>query len=644
MAKTGKKFLFYLLFGLCALAFVPGWLVSAQANIEVSATVDRNELSIADTLTYNVKISSDRSVGANEPELPSLDGFDLLNKWSSMEARAQFVSKPNGEQEMRTIRTQVYSFMLQPKRIGAIKIGVAYVEVEGKKYQTKPISITVRKGPPSNPNAGGRQNLAGGDEGEDDEDLLFNQLLRRRGGLFAPPSGLGRSRNLNINDAFSLQAVADKSKVFANEQITVSWYLVTTGLVRDLDTLKYPDLKGFWKEDIEVATNLNYQDDVINGIAVKKALLATSALFALKPGSFAIDPYRAKASVIVGGGAFGAFGFGQPVTLTKSSREVKIEVLPLPTEGKPENFTGAVGQFEVSAKAAGAGFKVNQPVEFKIRIEGRGNAKLIDLPAIQLPPALELYEQKSESKFFAGGTSFKEFKLLIIPRQAGVFTIPQISFGVFDPQTKRYMVKSTEPYTLQVAPGEPGTGVDTAPSPGATPSTKPSPQEPKSWEPPLNLRFDPGSSLGSEAKRNFWLLVFAAIALALMVQAWREFGWSQSASSQIAKRLRPRLRRMNSLVDKTKWRAVGVEGTNTIYFALGQLSGQGGANADLEKMWREVTPTARAELEAPVTRLLEQFQQLSFAPEAMVVELRRPEKMRELVRELEHCLQKGGLL
>ena len=84
----------------------------------------------------------------------------------------------------------------------------------------------------------------------------------------------------------------------------------------------------------------------------------------------------------------------------KKSNPVSIQVLPIPHKNRPKNFTGAVGQFRVTGELGGEKVKVNQPVSLKLRFEGRGNPKLIDLPEVHFPSEFEVYDTKKEQKFF----------------------------------------------------------------------------------------------------------------------------------------------------------------------------------------------------------------------------------------------------
>jgi len=257
----------------------------AFANISVDATVDRNKLYPGDTFTYtvSVSVSSNDSVAMSNPDLPEIIGkFDILKTWASTESRTSFV---NGDYQIKN--TKHFNFMFTPKKTGKIVLGTTKVNVDGKIYKTKAIVLDVAKDsarpdePRNNQAARGgnrnRRQRGGGrfGNGPDPFDDLFSQLLQRHGN----PGSFGNNEPIDPEDAFFIKVVVDKAKVYVGEQVTASWYLYTRGDVRDIDTLKYPSLNGFWKEDIEVATRLTFNREIVNGVAYKRALLASYALF-----------------------------------------------------------------------------------------------------------------------------------------------------------------------------------------------------------------------------------------------------------------------------------------------------------------------------------------------------------------------------
>jgi hypothetical protein len=613
------------------LCFFSPLLLAAEPVVQ--AIVDRNDMGLGDTLTLSVSIQSEDSLEVQEPRVPQLSGFDLVNSWTSSSASSKLVQGPNG-MEFETVRRQDFNYMLTPQRTGSITIPGFEVVVEGQTYTTKPIVVKVSQ------NGSGAAQMPRGLPQMDDIDEaeeMFNQLLQRRG---APqPKQFRNLPEVNPNEAFFIRAEVDRTDVYEGEQVTVDWYIYTRGNLLSLDRLKFPDLKGFWKEIIEEVPALNFTQEVINGVPYRKALLASHALFPIKPGSAVIDEYKIKAQVQIPTSAFGAFGFGKPYSFQRSSERVKINVRPLPTEGKPADFSGAVGQFDVSAKVEGNQFPVNQPFSLKVRFEGSGNAKLIELPSLDLPNTIEVYDTKSDSKFFKNGRSYKEFEVLLIPREEGQLTIPALGFSIFDPSQKRYVMKSTEPMTIKIVPGAAGSNSVVA---RLDEEGKQAPAKPKEKTLPNPvLTWDAGNADPfSNARMMFWLCIYSLIGVILLLKARKELGWGQKQRNLKAD-LHKRVKILRLKIDKNDWRGAGTEMTNMIYHIFGAVSGLGGAHLEMGKLLDQAPPSLRRELGAELGKLIEISQILSFAPESVVGALKESSALKKTANELEKVLLKA---
>jgi hypothetical protein len=655
LIKTGNAgnvwtFVFAVMF---MFAFMLGTPAFGADDVEVTAQVDRTQLSPDDTLQLAISVSSSSEVSISQPTLPPLNDFEILNEWTSNESRTSFTSGRGGMQR-KTVQTTNYNFLLQPKREGTLSIGGVEVVVDGRPHVTKPISLKVAKGitvaPGTQPRGGAARGAGGGGQvqlppgfqDEDDADDLFAQLLRRGMGVPGGPEddpGFGGSRTLpvNPNDAFFVQVETDKKEAYVGEQVTVSFYLYTRGVIRDLDTLKYPSLKGFWKEDIEIATHLNFVNEVVNGLPYKKALLASFALFPIKDGVATIDEYKAKCSVSLD--PLGGMGMGKAYTYTKSSSPVKINVKPLPVEGRPADFSGAVGDFQVTASVEDKNVVSNQPFTYKVRFEGRGNAKLIELPPFNPPEGLEQYDTQKDSKFFRTGTSYKDFSIQLIPRREGEFTLPPLTVSIFDPRAKAYVQRTTEAVRVIVAKGAGPAASDQMMKDGggtAGGSTKEKVDAP----PQLMVELKHPVTLSFREFAFSFPVMLTFMLIGLGWKAKNELGWG-AKKADLQRRLRARLRRVDAKVTSGDWRGVGVEMTNAVYFVLGEITGEGGASTELDKLMKKAPPSVRRELSVPLAKQMDIFQVLSFAPESVVGDLKSPERLRVAVAEMGALMEKA---
>lgn len=635
--------------------------VVAGAATSVQSSVDRNEMAVGDSFTLTVSVVSNDDVDVQDPRVPALGDFDLLNNWSSTAVAQKLVQGDRGMQ-FETQRRKEFHYMLSPKRDGTLSVSSFEVIVNGKVYRTQPIIIKVGgqsagsqgNGVPKGPRPPTAPRLPHGfDDQFDDmdraEEEIFNQLLQQRqrlmqqmqqqgAGNFPPDNNFGggaaagmanpafRSLPTNPNEAFFISVEIDKTEVYEGEQVTVNWYVYTRGQMETLDRLKFPDLKGFWKEIIEEVPAIQFTEEIVNGVPWKKALLASHALFPIKEGTAVIDEYKIKSRVRLPGSGWSYQG--KPYEYTKSSARVPIKVKPLPVDGRPSDFSGAVGQFELHDTVENTTVPVNQPFSLKVRFEGAGNAKLIDLPALNLPSQLEQYDSKSEAKFFKNGRSFKEFEVLLIPRQEGDLTIPALSVSMFDPATSKYYTKKTQPITLKVVnnPNAPVGSSQRITDKGAP--AKATVVENKL--PDIIMAWEPSAKASVMYQPWVWLVVFAGIIGSLLLKAQRVFGWGRRQRT-LKELVNKRYKGVDAALAKNEVRKVGAEMTNIFYLVMGNVSGEGGASLKIEDLLEMIPPSLRREHGTEITKTFEIFQTMSFAPEEMLGSLKDPATMKSNV-------------
>jgi hypothetical protein len=149
--------------------------------------------------------------------------------------------------------------------------------------------------------------------------------------------------------------------------------------------------------------------------------------------------------------------FGKVIqkTVTLKPEATPVTVLPLPVDGRPEDFTGAVGQFQVASELTPAGGAVGDPLTFKFTVTGKGNLSRVSSDALHDSAQWRVY--RTDSKVTAdddtGLQGFKTFSQPVVPLQAGQITLPGVSFSYFDPETARYVTRATQPIRVAVTPG-----------------------------------------------------------------------------------------------------------------------------------------------------------------------------------------------
>lgn len=632
--------------------FTLSYWAQAQEGIVVDAITDRERLEVGDTFTVTVTIQSQESVQADDPDVPSLTGLVLVQQWQNTAIQQSLTQTPKG-MDWQTIRKHQFHYMFQANREGRYSVDAFEVVVNGKLFRTRPLVVEVLpqgQAPRKVPQGRRRPVFPGLDEDEErllqEQEEIFNQLLqpRVRPRALGVPGAIGgsekaepefRSMPTNLNEAFFVQVEVDKRSVYEGEQVTASWYLLTRGQIETLDRVKFPNLKGFWKEIIEENPQIQFSEEIINGVVFRKALLASHALFPIRSGKTAIDEFTVKSRVRLPSQGLGfGFGFGRPYEYTRNSKRVEIDVKPLPLDGRPAHFTGAVGNFDVNSQVEATRISAHQPFSLKVRFEGQGNAKAIELPKISWPEGLEMYDSKNESRFFKDGRSYKEYEILLIPRKPGSLEIPGIEFAFFNPKTGKYEGKTTQAIRLEVAEGAP------------TPSTlgenflgeKKIETKKVLSLPPLVTSPSQIRSVSAVSGALVWNGVLAFSLFSLV--AYGAFVLRpQSRGVSLRKHLDQQWKRVELAQGKNLSRQVGAEIVNAFNLIMAELTSHRGEILEVDRMLEKLTPDKRNRHASSVKECYEKAEQLGFAPDAVVESLVQSGQLEALVKKSKQVLQ-----
>ena len=579
--------------------------------------MDHNRLSVGQVFTFQISVNSEKATSATAPPSPpKIKGVKQIHFWQNQETQTS-INNTGGRVRFKTVHQTNYNFQYEAVKEGESVIEPFPVKVENKDYWTGRIVIKIlprdskqsldqSKGSGKTRSKGFRFKFSNPNDVFDKIEEQFDSFFKSPFGSGFPGSPLKDSLSngpQSSEDAFLIKVEADKKEAYKGEQVLVSWSLYTQGRVRDIDTLKYPTLKGFWKEDIHLATHLNYEKEVVNGVSYNKALLASYALFPIDEGQAFIDPYQAKATIM---------GFNlKNFQTVKSSEQISILIKPLPLEGRPSHFSGGVGNFQMSVGVSDRSVVTNQPFSLKVRFEGMGNAKFIELPELPIGSDLEIYDIKNESQFFKNGQSFKEFEILLIPRQRGETMIGEIRTSYFDPKKEEYVSMNSKLIRLTVLQGMESNSMGEERLRSET-NKKNLPGISMEWNPD----FKPGSI-------PLFIWFFAGFAgLMVLLAKWSiDMGFFVKEVS-LEEIINKRFVRLKILLANKRWRELGIEATNTLYYVMGHLSGQKGAGEEIEGVLAQISPSIRREIEEPIRKLMDFFNLLGFGPKSFVHDFR----------------------
>ena len=272
-----------------------------------------------------------------------------------------------------------------------------------------------------------------------------------------------KTNSYNIAENVFVKTSVNKNNIYQGEQIVVSYKLYSKINLTDINISSIPKLNGFWKEEVETKSTAKLE--VIDGVRHNVWEISRFILTPQKSGKLNVDPMNINVTVQIKkqrnrrdpfGDPFGMFGSYQNIEEEIQSKNIKINVKDLP-EGAPENFNGAVGQFELKSSVDKKTADANEAINYKLTLSGNGNIHLIDNIPVNFPANFESYDPQKKDKTFntKNGIAGKiEFEHLLIPRYKGEYSIDGVSFSYFNPRSKTYKTITTESLVINVLKGE----------------------------------------------------------------------------------------------------------------------------------------------------------------------------------------------
>jgi BatD DUF11 like domain len=411
-------------FCLWALAFFSIWTpVSLAQDVSVTAEVSPNPAGVDDEVTLTISVSG-AGGGGERPQFPKISGLKLVGG-PSVSTQFQLV---NGQASS----SQSFTYVLLPEKEGIVKVPPIPVRVGAKSYQTEEITLRVVK-----------------------ESTSQDQRPRRRS-PFSVFDDMGLDEDSPLRDRTPRRAEVltvaevDKRSVFVGEQITLTYKILTQLPISQVETKEIPSLNGFWVEEIEIPKNPSANNRVINGKPYAEYVIKKQALFPTKDGILQIPSSTFALVVRTSSGGF--FSFGTQEQVFRKTDPIPIKVNPLPAEGRPANFSGAVGSFKLESAIDKTTAETGDAINLKVTLSGTGNLKTITEFALPELPGFRIYSSKSSDNLAIRNDLLqgsKSWEYVIIPQAPGKELIPDLKFPYFSPSAKQY--REAQASRLEVA-------------------------------------------------------------------------------------------------------------------------------------------------------------------------------------------------
>jgi len=268
----------------------------------------------------------------------------------------------------------------------------------------------------------------------------------------------GENIEAKIKKNLFLKAEVSKTECYTGENIMAA-FKAYTRFYTELRVVRRPSLSGFSVIEMVDTYNSRAEVEKYNGIYYNTHLIRKVQLFALQPGNFILEAAEVEGFIRFTqekeeGNSFRRLfsrrAFNHELEL--KTPPVNIKVKPLPEKGQPEDFSGAVGQFNIFLQIPDSSIKQFQPLTARLVISGTGNIPLVTDPEIKWPvdkvPDPQVTEDINKYEFPLGGSKIFEYRLS--SRDTGNFSIPPVEFSYFDPKDKKYKRVSTKQVNYRV--------------------------------------------------------------------------------------------------------------------------------------------------------------------------------------------------
>lgn len=375
--------------------------------------------------------------GENAPSSFSWEpGSDFQTVWGPQKGTSTSIQIINGKRSRSSQTT--YTYILLPRSTGRFTLPAATASVKGKNISSGQATVEVVSDQSSSRSGqGGSQSGSSGSS-----------------------QGSSSSGSISSEDMF-LRLSLSRTSVVVGEPVTATLKLCSRVNISGFDSPKFPTFNGFWSQEVEAPTNIQFHRENIGDRIYDVATLRRWVLIPQQSGSIKIDPAELICLVNVrssstGNSIFDSF-FDDYTTvrkrLTTGAATVNVKSLP---SGAPASFGGGVGNFSMNVKFSKDSLRTHDAASILVTVSGKGNISLLTAPSVRFPSDFDVYDTKiSENTNKGDGriSGSKTFEYPFIPRSHGEFDIPPIEYSYYDINAGKYVTLKSDPIHLNVARG-----------------------------------------------------------------------------------------------------------------------------------------------------------------------------------------------
>lgn len=387
------------------LCIMAAWTSAARAQPSIQLSLEDSELFVNEPITVAVSIDNFRECSA--PEFPQIDGCSVRALPNASRVSQSII---NG----RVSTSRTFYFELTPTRAGQINIPPIKATADGKELATPSQTFSVK---PS------------------DADELFYLSIRCEDDRLY----VGQQTTL-------VMTIWIRAARVRGETLTIQ------DMFRFVDRgdwgpfpLPAPPVRQEQRKGSDGKNHTYYGYDCV------------AAYTPTRPGPLTLDPFEVnmRYPIRFETDLFGQIGVSQSRRLRAVPRVDNVEVLPLPVDGRPDTFNGAIGRFNIQVRAEPTNVRVGDPIKLTIDLSGDGAVSSLGPPLLASMPALNdgfRVPREALAGEMKGGV--KRFTQTIRAKRPGVTEIPPIDYPYFDTKIGQYVVARSEAIPIRVTPSD----------------------------------------------------------------------------------------------------------------------------------------------------------------------------------------------
>jgi hypothetical protein len=462
-------------------------LAAQVRGATVTATIDPADISLGDSTQLTVTVSG----GVSQPTVPRIDGLEIIGVGESTQ-----IEIVNGSLTQNSSRT----YSVTPQRAGTFTIPA----LQSDNARSQALTLHVASGP------------GGATQAQQAPTALTPPPPSGLGPVIMPPPQSAPPPAPEEHAKYgAIQILLPKKEFYEGELAPIEIKVLVSEEVQH----GFDDLPQFTSDGFTLNTLSPRPDRTVEYLDGHPYEVLTwhTALTAVKPGDFTLK-ITMPVTVVVPqqmpdgddidslqrfmANAMGAMqGMKKVIRLNGTSEALKV--LPLPSAGRPANFSGAVGLFEAESSASPTRVNAGDPVTLTYSITGHGNFDRVTSDLLSGDANWKTYSAKTkfDAQDGVGYAGTKTFEQPIIPMNGSLTQVPSLNFSYFDPERKQYATCTTPPIPISVtgAPAAPAPPVNAPATPASVASaTPPAPQAPAQTGPDLRInRIEAGSTVAT---------------------------------------------------------------------------------------------------------------------------------------------------